>query len=118
MMESRLELQQLQQQQQQRRRTSAGNYDIPIFTEEFLDHNKHVDLELRLLRKSNTDFDQQNAVLERHVEHMNTGVAKLQADSADLARTNAALQVVCILVALSFYVSHVCYLFFFSYYPS
>lgn len=69
----------------------TGNYDIPIFTDEFLDHNKLVDVELRTLRKSNTDYEQQNAVLERHVENMRTGVAKLQSDTADQQYANAAL---------------------------
>lgn len=69
----------------------TGNYDIPIFTDEFLDHNKLVDVELRTLRKSNTDYEQQNAVLERHVENMRTGVGKLQADAAELQHANAAL---------------------------
>ena len=36
-----------------------GDYDIPIFTEDFLDHNKIIDSELRTLRKSNIDYEQQ-----------------------------------------------------------
>lgn len=43
-----------------------GNFDIPIFTEEFLDHNKTRDAELRQLRKINTDYEQQNAILSKH----------------------------------------------------
>lgn len=70
----------------------TGNYDIPIFTEEFLEHNKIVDFELRLLRKSNTEFEQQNSVLEKHVENMINGVDKLKGESTALERRNEALQ--------------------------
>lgn len=69
----------------------TGDYDIPIFTEEFLEHNKTVDTELRLLRKSNTDYEQQNSVLEKHVENMTIGISKLQDESATLKDNNAVL---------------------------
>lgn len=70
----------------------TGSYDIPIFTEDFLDHNKVVDFELRMLRKSNTDYELQNSVLERHVENMSNGVDKLRSEGAEMERTNDALQ--------------------------
>lgn len=70
----------------------TGDYDIPIFTEEFLDHNKTVDSELRLLRKSNTDYEQQNSVLEKHVENMTNGVQKVQDETSALQQQNAAMQ--------------------------
>lgn len=70
----------------------SGNYDIPIFTEEFLEHNKIVDIELRLLRKSNTDYEQQNSVLEKHVENMAIGVEKLQNETNAIQVRNEALQ--------------------------
>lgn len=71
----------------------TGEYDIPIFTEEFLENNKSVDSELRMLRKSNTDYEQQNAVLEKHVENMTNGVKKLQDDKIALRSSNDVLQV-------------------------
>lgn len=70
----------------------SGNYDIPIFTEEFLEHNKIVDFELRLLRKSNTDYEQQNSVLEKHVENMAIGVDKLKEETHAIQMRNEALQ--------------------------
>lgn len=69
----------------------SGNYDIPIFTEEFLEHNKIVDFELRLLRKSNIDYEQQNSVLEKHVENMAIGVDKLQEETKSIQMRNDAL---------------------------
>lgn len=71
----------------------TGDYDIPIFTEEFLDNNKAVDSELRMLRKSNTDYEQQNSVLEKHVENMTNGVKKLQDEKTALRSSNDVLQV-------------------------
>lgn len=65
--------------------------DIPIFTDEFLEHNKMIDSELRLLRKSNTDLEQQNAVLEKHVENMQNGVEKLESEMISIADNNTVL---------------------------
>lgn len=75
--------------------TSSGLYEnggIPIFTEEFLEHNKSVDLELRTLRKSHADFEQQNAVLEKHVENMKFGVEKMLNENDELQEKNRLLE--------------------------
>lgn len=69
-----------------------GDYDIPVFTEEFLEHNKAVDTELRLLRKSNTDYEQQNSVLEKHVENIRNGISKLENETSELKENNQLLQ--------------------------
>ncbi|XP_035912518.1 high mobility group protein 20A [Anopheles stephensi] len=69
-----------------------GDYDIPIFTEDFLDHNKVVDSELRTLRKSNIDYEQQNSVLEKHVENMENGIQKLDSETSSLESRNAVLE--------------------------
>lgn len=69
-----------------------GDYDIPVFTEEFLEHNKTVDTELRLLRKSNTDYEQQNSVLEKHVENIRNGISKLENETSLLKENNQVLQ--------------------------
>lgn len=69
----------------------TGDYDIPIFTEEFLEHNKCVDAELRSLRKSNTDYEQQNSILEKHVDNMQNGIEKLVNESNELKANNDAL---------------------------
>ncbi|EFA06355.1 high mobility group protein 20A [Tribolium castaneum] len=69
-----------------------GNFDIPIFTEEFLDHNKMRDSELRQLRKSNTDYEQQNAILQKHIENMKDAIAKLESEISQQEKNNASLQ--------------------------
>ena len=69
-----------------------GNFDIPIFTEEFLDHNKLRDTELRQLRKSNTDYEQQNAILQKHIENMRDAITKLESEITQQEKNNASLQ--------------------------
>ncbi|KAF4522192.1 hypothetical protein B566_EDAN007341 [Ephemera danica] len=66
--------------------------DIPIFTEEFLDHNKARESELRMLRKSNTDYEQQNAILQTHLENMQAAVDKLEVEVLQQRTNNAALR--------------------------
>lgn len=69
-----------------------ANLDIPIFTDEFLDHNKTRDAELRQLRKINTDYEQQNAVLSKHIESMKSAITKLEAEIMQQERNNISLQ--------------------------
>lgn len=66
--------------------------DIPIFTEQFLEHNRRVDSELRQLRKSNTDYELQNSVLEKHIESMTNGVAKIGKECDELKKRNEKVE--------------------------
>ncbi|PSN52387.1 High mobility group protein 20A [Blattella germanica] len=72
--------------------TDFSGFDIPIFTEEFLDHNKAREAELRQLRKSNTDYEQQNAILQKHIENMKAAVEKLEVETMQQRNNNVALQ--------------------------
>lgn len=65
--------------------------DIQIFTEEFLEHNKEVESELKIIRKKLMDLEQQNSNLERYVESMKGGVEKLEVEQSTLNTRNAAL---------------------------
>lgn len=91
-------------------------FDIPIFTEEFLEYNKSNtryfesvitrvsifklilntiadrETELRLLRKNNTDLEQQNAILEKHLDNMKQAVDKLQIETLQRKTSNNLLQ--------------------------
>lgn len=58
--------------------------DIPIFTDQFLEHNRQMESELKKLRKLNTDYEQQNAVLEKHVENVRNGITKTNAEITDI----------------------------------
>nr|XP_053647100.1 high mobility group protein 20A-like isoform X4 [Cherax quadricarinatus] len=66
--------------------------EIPIFTEEFLNHNKAREAELRQLRKSNTDYEEQNAILQKHIESMKCTVDRLECETSQQRSNNAALQ--------------------------
>nr|XP_057929247.1 SWI/SNF-related matrix-associated actin-dependent regulator of chromatin subfamily E member 1-related [Doryrhamphus excisus]XP_057929248.1 SWI/SNF-related matrix-associated actin-dependent regulator of chromatin subfamily E member 1-related [Doryrhamphus excisus] len=57
-----------------------SRFDIPIFTEEFLDQNKAREAELRRLRKANIEFEEQNAVLQRHIKDMYNAKERLEAE--------------------------------------
>nr|XP_019555465.2 high mobility group protein 20A [Aedes albopictus] len=78
--------------EKQRVEMRVGDYEIPIFTDDFLEHNKVIDSELRMLRKSNIDYEQQNSVLEKHVENMDNGIQKLENETNGLKTRNAVLQ--------------------------
>lgn len=67
--------------------------EIPIFTNEFLEHNKVYDTELKALRKSKTDLEQQNAVLEKYVENMKSGVQKMISENNELQEKNRLLEI-------------------------
>lgn len=55
-------------------------FDIPIFTEEFLNHSKAREAELRQLRKTNMEYEERNAALQKHVESMRSAVERLEGD--------------------------------------
>ena len=67
-------------------------FDIPIFTEEFLTHNKAREAELRQLRKQNTEYEEQNAILGKHIDNMKSAIGKLEVESVQQRNTNNTLQ--------------------------
>ncbi|KAM9111999.1 SWI/SNF-related matrix-associated actin-dependent regulator of chromatin subfamily E member 1-related [Pangshura tecta] len=69
-----------------------STFDVPIFTEEFLDQNKAREAELRRLRKMNTEFEEQNAILQKHTESMSCAKEKLEQELALEERQTLALQ--------------------------
>ncbi|XP_063119786.1 SWI/SNF-related matrix-associated actin-dependent regulator of chromatin subfamily E member 1-related isoform X2 [Rattus norvegicus] len=69
-----------------------STFDVPIFTEEFLDQNKAREAELRRLRKMNVAFEEQNAVLQRHTQSMNSARERLEQELALEERRTLALQ--------------------------
>eukprot|EP00062_Callorhinchus_milii_P002532 gi/632938806/ref/XP_007906476.1/ PREDICTED: high mobility group protein 20A isoform X1 [Callorhinchus milii] len=66
--------------------------DIPIFSEEFLDHSKAREQELRQLRKSNIEYEERNAALQKHVESMKMAVEKLETDVIQERNLKGVLQ--------------------------
>ena len=71
------------------RESSCNSFDVPIFTEEFLDHNKARELELKQLRKQTGEFEEQNAVLGKHIESMKSAISKLEVDTVQQRQSNA-----------------------------
>ncbi|KAM5172539.1 high mobility group protein 20A isoform 2-T2 [Mantella aurantiaca] len=67
-------------------------FEIPIFTEEFLNHSKARETELRQLRKSNMDHEERNAALQKHVESMRSAVQRLEAELQQEQERNTLLQ--------------------------
>ncbi|KAM4050978.1 SWI/SNF-related matrix-associated actin-dependent regulator of chromatin subfamily E member 1-related isoform 2-T5 [Anomaloglossus baeobatrachus] len=67
-------------------------FDVPIFTEEFLDQNKVREAELRRLRKMNMEFEEHNAILQRHTESMKSAKEKLEQELAQEERQAMILQ--------------------------
>ncbi|XP_017092561.2 high mobility group protein 20A [Drosophila bipectinata] len=66
--------------------------EIPIYTNEFIEHNRSTENELRTLRKAKTDLEQQNAVLEQHVDNTKAGYAKVMAEVSELKEENVRLE--------------------------
>ncbi|XP_790476.3 high mobility group protein 20A [Strongylocentrotus purpuratus] len=73
-------------------REEIPGFDIPIFTEEFLNYNKVRENELRQLRKSTTEYEEQNAILQKHIDKMKEAIDKLEAETVQQRNTNMALQ--------------------------
>ncbi|XP_063052839.1 high mobility group protein 20A [Engraulis encrasicolus] len=68
-------------------------FDIPIFTEEFLNHSKSREAEMRQLRKTNMEYEERNAALQKHVESMRSAVERLEGDlMAERGRNGLLLQ--------------------------
>ncbi|VDI39832.1 Hypothetical predicted protein, partial [Mytilus galloprovincialis] len=71
--------------------TEPGTFDIPIFTEDFLDYNKSREGELRQFRKQATELEEQNAILSKHIENMKQAIDKLEIDAVQQRSSNCAL---------------------------
>ncbi|KAK7121802.1 hypothetical protein R3I93_022783 [Phoxinus phoxinus] len=67
-------------------------FDIPIFTEEFLNHSKAREAEMRQLRKTNMEYEERNAALQKHVESMRSAVERLEGDVLQERTRNSLLQ--------------------------
>lgn len=74
------------------RQESLQSYDIPIFTDEFLEHNKAREGELRHLKKHNSQLEEQNAMLGKHVENMKAAIVKLDTDALNQRTLNRTMQ--------------------------
>jgi hypothetical protein len=60
----------MQQQQQQGR--------LPIFNDSFIEHNKQREQDMRQLRKEIGELEQQNSVLNKHIDNMKQSIMKIE----------------------------------------
>lgn len=65
---------------------NIAGFDVPIFTEEFIEHSKSREHEMRTLRKDVGELEKQAGGMLKHVEGMRGQLAALD---ADIARTHA-----------------------------
>lgn len=72
--------------------SSSSTVDIPIFRDEFLELNKARETELRTLKKTVNEFEEQTAILQKHVDNMKTAVTKLEKDVALTQENNDILE--------------------------
>jgi len=71
----------------------GNDCELPIFTERFLEHNKSIEAELKLLRKNNIEIEQQNSVLMKHIENMVNGVTKVESEILTNKQRNVQLEI-------------------------
>jgi hypothetical protein len=72
--------------------SNIAGFDIPIFTEEFIDHSKNRESEMRLLRKEITEMEQQNNVLNSHIENLKQSTQKIETDIDRYKNSNTQMQ--------------------------
>ncbi|RNA03218.1 high mobility group 20A [Brachionus plicatilis] len=72
--------------------TNVAGFDIPIFTEEFIEHSKVREQELRQLRKEVNELEQQNGVLNKHIDNLKVTSQKIDKDSENLKNSNVLMQ--------------------------
>ncbi|XP_064388489.1 high mobility group protein 20A-like [Halichondria panicea] len=66
--------------------------NIPIFSDEFLKHNREMEAKLRKLRQSSSNLEEENALLSRHVDSMKSAVLKVQNEVKKQEDRNGKLQ--------------------------
>lgn len=67
---------------------NVAGFDIPIFTEEFIEHSRNREHEMRQLRKEINELEQQNNVLHKHIENMKQSTTKVESDIEKYQSTN------------------------------
>lgn len=72
--------------------SSGSGCDINIFTDEFLDLNRAREAELRQLRNQTTEFEEQNALLEKHNFNLKAALEDIEEKNKLLRMSNKALQ--------------------------
>lgn len=73
-------------------KSTSKTFDDPIFTESFLDYNKAKESELHQLNRTNAEYEQQNCVMEKHVDNLKAAIIKLEAETHQQTIKNKGLE--------------------------
>ena len=65
--------------------------DVPIYTEEFLEHNKIREQELRNFRSFTTEYEERNAISSKHIENMREVTERLELEVEKANHSNQRL---------------------------
>lgn len=57
---------------------AANPYEIPIYSDEFVEHNKARENEMRVLRKEIGELEAQNSLLNKHLDSMKQSICKME----------------------------------------
>lgn len=71
---------------------NIAGFDIPVFTEEFIEHSKNREHEMRQLRKEINELEQQNSVLHKHIDSLKQTTTKIDSDIDRFKNSNGLLQ--------------------------
>jgi len=72
--------------------TSENGTQIPIFSEQFLEYSRKRESELRQLRKGNAVFEEQNAILNKQIDHMKSVMDRVKKDIIQQENENITVQ--------------------------
>jgi len=73
-------------------RISVEGSQIPIFTEHFLEYNRKREADLRQLRKHNAVYEEQNAVLNKQIDHMKSVMDSVKTEIIEQDQQNHKMQ--------------------------
>jgi hypothetical protein len=71
---------------------TTNNFELPIFTDVFLSHNTTIETELKELKKSNNSTELQNDFLQKFIENMQSGIAKITDEISSERQVNSNLE--------------------------
>jgi len=71
---------------------NIAGFDVPIFTEEFIEYSKGREQEMRQLRKEIAEMEKQNNVLHNHIENIKQSTNKIESDIERFKNSNNQMQ--------------------------
>ncbi|XP_066929120.1 high mobility group protein 20A-like [Clytia hemisphaerica] len=72
--------------------TAENGTQIPIFSEQFLEYSRKRESDLRQLRKGNAVFEEQNAILNKQIDHMKNVMDRVKKEIIQQENENISVQ--------------------------